>query len=200
MKTFITLLASTLLMSCIFGQVNLAAKRINTKIDVDGKLSEGIWNEADQTSQFITWQPTPGLKPNLNSEVKVLYDDEAIYIGAVMHVPSRDSIMTELTQRDDVGNTDFFGIFLDTYGNGTDAFEFIVSATGVQFDAKLSRRGEDNNWDAVWFSAVDLKDKQWSEELKIPYSAIRFSKTDVQNWKMNFIRRVASTGDRKSIV
>ena len=200
MKTFIITLIHIVLFATSSAQQTLQSNRITEEVSIDGLLTETFWETAEVATDFITWQPVPGRKATLNSQIKIAYDDEAIYIGAIMSVPSRDSIMTELTQRDDVGNTDFFGVFIDTYGNGTDAFEFIISATGVQFDAKLSDHGEDNNWDAVWFSEVHLTDTYWSTELKIPYSAIRFSKDKIQKWKMNFIRRVASTGERTSWV
>ncbi len=200
MRFLLTILIGFLFTPSTNAQLSLPANRITSEIKIDGSLNDAAWTDAKIATDFITWQPNPGLKASEKTEVKIVYDDEAFYISAKMYVPSRDSIMTELTQRDDVGNTDFFGLFLDTYGNGTDAFEFIVGATGVQFDAKLSDNGEDNNWDAVWFSAVELTDTHWAVELKIPYSAIRFSKSKVQEWKMNFIRRNASTGERTSWV
>ncbi len=200
MRFLLTILIGFLFTPSTNAQLSLPANRITSEIKIDGSLNDAAWTDAKIATDFITWQPNPGLKASEKTEVKIVYDDEAFYISAKMYVPSRDSIMTELTQRDDVGNTDFFGLFLDTYGNGTDAFEFIVGATGVQFDAKLSDNGEDNNWDAVWFSAVELTDTHWAAELKIPYSAIRFSKSKVQEWKMNFIRRNASTGERTSWV
>lgn len=200
MRFLLSLLIGFLFTASTSAQQSLSANRTTSEIKIDGSLNDKAWADAEIATDFITWQPNPGLKASEKTEVKIIYDDDAFYISAKMYVPSRDSIMTELTQRDDVGNTDFFGIFLDTYGNGTDAFEFIVGATGVQFDAKLSDNGEDNNWDAVWFSAVELTDSHWAAELKIPYSAIRFSKSKVQEWKMNFVRRNASTGERTSWV
>lgn len=198
MKTFISLLLTCFLSLQLLAQFNIGAKRISTPLKIDGQLDDDVWVTANMIDSFTTWQPTPGLQATRYTSTKIVYDDDAIYFGIHMQVPSRDSIMTELTQRDDVGNTDFISIFLDTYGNGTDAFEFIVSATGVQFDAKLSNNGEDNNWDAVWFSNVHLEDNFWSAEIKIPYSAIRFSNEKKQNWKINIIRRDASIGERSS--
>ena len=198
MKTFLTTIALLLYFQFGTAQLNVEAKRIDTKIEIDGKLNEEIWASATPISNFTTWQPVPKLEPRQQTEVSLLYDNEALYVGVKMFVASRDSIMTELTQRDDVGNTDWVGVILDTYGNATDAFEFIVGATGVQFDAKLSDQGEDNNWDAVWFSGVDLTDDYWSAEFKIPYSAIRFSKQKDQAWKMNIMRREAISGERSS--
>jgi hypothetical protein len=174
------------------------ALRINEPLKVDGVLDEAVWADAEIAKGFLTWQPTPGLQPNQDTEVKILYNDEALYIGAHIHENSRDDIMTELSQRDEIGNTDWFGVILDTYGNGTDAAEFIVGSTGVQFDAKLSEHNEDTDWDAVWFNEVTLTENGWFVEMMIPYSAIRFPKMDVQEWKVNFMRFQAKNREKSS--
>ncbi len=172
-----------------YSQKQLDAHRIESEITIDGILDEEAWDQAAVATNFISISPNPGLDPEQQSIVKVLYDDEAIYISATMEEVSRDSILTQLTQRDDIGNTDAFGILLDTYKNGTDGIILLIGATGVQYDARKENNGnEDNDWDAVWFSAVDLRDDGWSCELKIPYAAIRFPDAEEQNWSMNFLR------------
>ncbi len=175
-------------------QKSIDAYRIDGPIEIDGMLNEAEWEASEIATDFITLRPKVGLSPEQKTRVRVLYDDEAIYIGASMDEVSRDSIMTQLTQRDDVGNTDIFGMILDTYGSGNDALEFVVGATGVQFDAAMMRDGnEDTNWDAVWFSGVHLHDKGWDCEIMIPYSAIRFPKQEEQVWRVNFFRRQSRT-------
>lgn len=170
-------------------QKSLNAKRISSAITVDGLLDEAAWSEAEIATDFVTISPVPGKSPAQNTVVKVLYDDEAIYISAFMEEVSRDSILTELTQRDDVGNTDAFMILLDTYRNGTDGILLLVGATGVQYDAQKDNDGdEDSDWDAVWFSGVNLTDSGWTCEMKIPYSAIRFPSSSTQEWTINFLR------------
>jgi len=131
----------------ISSQKSIIANRIEEKIKVNGILDEQAWVEqASVATNFISIEPTPNGVPNYKSEVKIIYDDLALYISAVLEDASKDSIMTELKQRDQIGNTDFFGVIIDTYGNGNSAFEFIVSSTGVQFDAKLSpRNGNDDS-------------------------------------------------------
>jgi len=184
---------------CYFAvsQKSVTAIRTSDAIKVDGFMEEAAWNTAESITDFMKFRPTPG-ETSLKTEVKILYDDEALYVFANLEDVSRDSISTQLTQRDDFGNTDFFGIIMDTYGNATEGFEFLVGATGVQFDAKISAYNEDSNWDAVWNSAVQLTDKAWYVEMAIPYSAIRFPKKDVQEWKVNFTRRRQSDGSQVS--
>lgn len=167
----------------------LAAERTSTSLNLDGFLNEQEWNQAQIGTGFTTLDPVPGLKPKQKTEIKVLYDDDAFYVGAYMEEVSRDSIMTELTQRDNLGNTDAFAILLDTYGNGTDGIILAVGATGVQYDALKSNDGdEDDDWDAVWESAVQLTDHGWYCEIKVPYAAIRFPKSESQSWTINFSR------------
>jgi len=190
----------TLLLLCIFSfanaQKSLELIRSTEPIKIDGIFDEPIWDKAPIADDFKQYRPSPGPTQH-KTQVKLVYDDEAIYIAAYMADVSRDSIMTQLTERDDIGNTDFFGFYIDTYQNGNEATEFIIAATGVQFDAKLDPNNEDQNWDAVWFSEVRLTDEGWYAEIMIPYSAIRFPKKDVQSWNVNFFRRrsVAGTQD-----
>ena len=185
LTAFITLFC----ISIAHGQKALEASRTNNPIKIDGQLTEQEWNTAKIATDFTTLEPAPGLKPDQKTKVRILYDDEAFYVSAVMEEVSQDSIQTQLTQRDDVGNTDFFALLLDTYGNGTDGVMFLVGATGVQYDALKSNDGyEDNDWDAVWENAVTLNNKGWICEMKIPYAAIRFPKAEEQVWTINFLR------------
>jgi len=173
-------------------QKSIDALLTSEKIKIDGVLNESDWSMADIATDFTTVSPTFGDRPKHKTYVKVLYDDEAIYISAEMEDIHKDSIMTEFTQRDRLGNTDFFEVLIDTYGNGTDGIQFIVGASGTQVDAKKENNGnEDDSWDAVWFSAVKLNDFGWVCEMKLPYSALRFPKKDVQEWVINFTRRQA---------
>ena len=103
--------------------------------------------------------------------------------------PSPDSIRKQLSQRDELGAR-----FLESpwtpAKDGINGFEFIVSAGGVQLEAKTINGGnEDFNWDAVWQSAAHINEKGWVVEMKIPYSAIRFPNQDVQEWGLQFSGR-----------
>lgn len=167
----------------------VAAVRTPTAITIDGSLSEPAWLTAEEAKDFVTLEPNPGEKPDQPTEVKILFDDSGIYIGALLHDADPKSIPRELSQRDNMGNTDWFGVFLDAYRDGINGVGFILTASGVQFDAKYSVFGEDDNWDAVWESAVAFTPEGWVAEIKIPYSAIRFPKTDEQTWHINFGRQ-----------
>src|SRR5262249_27319888 len=128
---------------------------------------------------------------------KVVYTDEAIYIGAYMHDDPK-LIKRQLTERDKEQrqDADNFGVAFDTYKDKQNAFQFMVTAPNVQSDIRISSGGAgenggfDYNWDAVWDSQTSIVADGWIAEIQIPYSAIRFSKEDIQNWGVNFSRYI----------
>jgi len=157
---------------------------------IDGVMDEPAWMAAAPATDFIQNQPTPGAAPTQRSEVKVLYDNYGIYIGAQLYDTHPDSIAKELTERDNIGNADWFGVFIDAYKDGINGFGFIATASNVQLDAKYSTFGEDPGWDAVWDSKVTINDKGWVVEMRIPYAALRFPEAEEQIWHVNFGRQI----------
>ena len=172
----------------------IQATRVSSPPKLDGLLDEAVWQTAPIASQFYEMEPTPGRPEKHPTEVRVLYDDNAIYVGAIMHDVAQDSIFRELSNRDNIGNSDWFGVFFDTYNDHLNAYQFIVSSGGVQLDARQSpANGEDSNWNAVWDSRTALRGTDWVAEMRIPYSAIRFSKATEQVWGLNFGRQRRSS-------
>ncbi|TGE29336.1 DUF5916 domain-containing protein [Hymenobacter metallicola] len=168
----------------------LQAVRITEAIKLDGLLDEAAWQQAPVASDFIQQRPNPGVPERHKTEVRVLYDDNNLYIGAVMHDSSPDSILREMTARDQFGNSDLFCIFLDTYHDQLNGYNFGVTPAGVQYDARYSPAGgEDFNWNAVWDARTSIRGTDWVAELRIPYSAIRFSRAPEQLWGLNFARQ-----------
>ncbi len=173
----------------------LEAIRISEAPKIDGKLDEQLWKDAPLVTDFVQKDPVPGGKPSQKTEVRMLYDDAALYIGAMLYDTSPDSVRRGLAQRDGIGDASYFGIFIDAYKSGIYGESFIVTSAGVQFDAKYSDNGEDENWSAVWKSQISFTDEGWIVEMKIPYSALRFPKKDVQEWYVNFQRRMRRVGE-----
>lgn len=109
---------------------------------------------------------------------------------------SGEPIRQELGIRDDDSrNADQFGVILDTYQNGQNAFYLKVSAAGVQTDIFINRGRSDYNWDAVWKSEAKITETGWQVEMEIPYSAIRFPKNANQDWNVNFMRKIQSKNE-----
>ncbi len=159
---------------------------------IDGVLNDLAWKNAPVAKDFYQYEPYNGIKPSQRTEVKMVYDDRAIYIGATMYDTSPDSILRELSHRDafDGANADLFAVIFSPFNDGVNASQFLVSASGVQSDAKIIGDDDDENWDAVWESKVKLTEFGWVVEMKIPYSALRFPKNDNQVWGIHFWRNI----------
>lgn len=169
---------------------SLQTQRVLKAPRIDGVLDEEVWKTATVATDFIQQEPFPGNKASLKSEIKVIYTDDAIYVGAYLYDTAPDSILRQLTERDDEGNSDTFGFWLSPYNDGNNAFLFVLTSKGVQVDIKLSSDGMDYSWDAVWKSSAKIVTDGWVAEFEIPYSAIRFPKAEKQSWDINFMRNI----------
>lgn len=167
---------------------SLQAERISQSIQIDGDLSDAAWAGAAVAGDFMQLEPEPGKPAQQQTTVKILYDDVAIYVGAVMYDTSGKPINTELSARDNINVADWFGVFIDCYRDGLNGVGMIITASGVENDAKYSVFGEDFSWDAVWSCKVKVTDRQWTAEFRIPYSALRFPGDAEQSWRINFGR------------
>jgi hypothetical protein len=171
----------------------LQTKFISEKIEIDGKLDENTWQTAAIANDFIMFDPDNGkaIPENKRTEVKILYDNDAIYIGAIMYDENPDKILKEITQRDNFGTSDLFGVFVNGFNDGQQDFQFFVNAADGQADCiTTDTNGEDYSWDAVWKSKAVITDKGWVVEMRIPYAALRFSGENKQTWGLNFFREI----------
>lgn len=194
-----------LLSSAVFGQTSkkqLAAKRIQSTIKIDGVLDDAGWKDAPVADKFIELRPTPFKPENSDNATQIffVYDNKGIYVGGYLHEKTKDSIASELTGRDGFGNNDFLGVIFDTYKDKLNGFEYFVTPFGEQMDAKVSPNtngnSEDFSWNAVWESKSQLQVDGWTFEMFIPYSAIRFGKKNVQDWGLNIVRRRQKSGQQ----
>ncbi|MES2410386.1 MAG: DUF5916 domain-containing protein [Bacteroidota bacterium] len=163
------------------------------KINVDGKFDEKAWKSAQTATDFVMFAPYNGvpIPPEKKTEVKVIYTNEAIYIAATMYDEEPNKISKELTERDNFGVADHFGVQLNGYNDGQQEFRFFVSAAGVQQDVFYTEsNGEDYSWNAIWESKTQLTDFGWVVEMRIPYAALRFSTEKKQIWGLNFYREI----------
>nr|MBS0036693.1 carbohydrate binding family 9 domain-containing protein [Saprospiraceae bacterium] len=183
----------------VYGQSQekeLSAQRIGAEIEIDGNLFEAGWAKAEPATDFIQQDPYPGAEASLPTEVRVLYDDNAIYIGVRLYDPVPESILRELSERNVIGNADHFEVIIDPYRDGINGYSFAVTSSGVQRDARMYGDRKDAAWDAVWESAVVIDSLGWTVEMRIPYSAIRFPKIHSQQWGVNFGRNIRQTREQ----
>ncbi|MEP7279809.1 MAG: DUF5916 domain-containing protein [Bacteroidota bacterium] len=163
---------------------------------IDGSLTDSVWKDVPEAVGFITNTPVFGKSSKVKTTVKVLYDDAAIYIGAYLY-ETPTAIRKQFTTRDNENraDVDYFSVFIDTYGDRQNAYQFLVTTRNVQTDARISSAAKpdfgiygDLSWDAVWESKVEMQKDGWTVELKIPYFSLRFAKTNIQDWGINFLR------------
>lgn len=179
-------------------QKKIEALRIESKITIDGELSEGEWNSAKTATDFIQSSPQVGDTASQKTKVRILYDDFNIYIGAICY-EDMSQLSQVLSQRDDFNsNTDYFTFIIDTYNDDQNGFAFGVSSMGVQYDAKIFVSEWYRELDMAWKSQVKFNEDNWTVEIIIPYSAFRFAKKEVQNWGVNFIRQVSRKRESSS--
>lgn len=176
-----------------FGQKkSLNAIFTESPITIDGKIQEDVWQTAPIATDFIMFEPDNGkpISQDKRTDVRILYDNNAIYVAAILHDDQPNKILKEITDRDDFGTSEHFGVHINGYNDGQQDFRFYVSAAGVQMDALATEDNEDFSWNAIWDSKVTLTDIGWIVEMRIPYAALRFSNESKQTWGLNFYREI----------
>lgn len=177
---------------------SLRANRTLAAIQVDGYIDEADWQNAPVATDFKQFEPLEGAESVFKTEVRILYSNTHIYIGAYLYDDDPQEIMQALGRRDDINQADWFIASIDSYFDRKTAYTFGVNAAGIQADGiqvdGSSFRSDpldfDTSWDAVWTSAVRMQPDGWSVELRIPYSMLRFAESDAQTWGINFRRMI----------
>ena len=190
------LITTLLLLTASAQKRSLTAVRTDTAPKIDGELDEAAWQMTDTATDFIQSYPDFGKPSKHRSQVRVLYDDAALYVAAYLY-DDPALVRRQLTARDGESrqDVDYFSLFLDTYNDQQNGFQFLVTSANVQTDARLSGGGNngfgdfgDKSWDAVWQSATAMKKDGWVVEMRIPYISLRFTKKDVQTWGLQLLR------------
>ena len=167
------------------------AARAGGAIDVDGRLDEPAWRAAVPAGDFRQLEPAEGAPATERTELRILYDDDALYVGVRLYDGSPAQIVRRRSRRDTAGEADGFSLFIDPNHDHLTAVEFRVSAAGVQRDVYVYNDvTEDPSWDAVWGSAVSVDAEGWIVEMRIPFSQLRFPRTEHPTWGINAERLV----------
>lgn len=168
------------------------------RIRIDGTMDEAAWRSARAINDFVQGDPVEGAEAEQRTQVRVMYDDQAIYVGARLTEDSDYRIARQMVRRDETGQADYFEVSFDPNLSRRTGYQFRVTAAGVQRDAYLySDNQEDASWDAVWESDVSVGDDGWTVELRIPWSQIRYEPSeDPQTWGVNFTRWRVEAGER----
>ena len=182
-----------LLVHVLFSQEkkSLLIERVDIPPKIDGILDDEAWLNAQKADGFTQFRPEMGVAEldHQKTIVKMAYDDNAIYISAYLY-DNPANIMSQFTSRDNFGQSDFFIVVFNPNNDGINDTELFVFSSGTQADAiSIAGITEDFGWSAVWDSAVKIVDDGWIVEMKVPYSVLRFSNSDVQTWGIQFHRR-----------
>ena len=171
----------------------LTAIRAASGITLDGALDEPAWAEAPLANGFIQNDPREGTAATYDTDVRVLYDDDALYFGVFAHdmEPSK-IIVSDLKKDYNTGSSDGFRIVLDTFHDGRNAYQFATNPAGAKWDSQMSSEGRDNNsnWDGIWDVKTRLTETGWVAEIWIPFRTLKFGDADPQVWGVNFERKL----------
>ncbi len=157
---------------------------------IDGKLNDACWGTGEWSAGFVQQVPKQGKNASQDTEIKILYDDNNLYIAFKCYDRGPGEIRPILTRRDEsVGNGDVVGIAFDSYNDKQTAYEFNIGASGQKVDLVHLASGEtDYNWDAVWDGKTQVYDSIWTAEIEIPFSQIHFAPGKDRVWGMHVWR------------
>jgi hypothetical protein len=167
----------------------VAAPKVGA-ITIDGRLDEEAWTKATPVTDFTQVDPKEGEPATQRTDVRFLYDADALYVGARMYEKNgpRD-VVTRLVRRDGDFESDWFEVVIDAYHDHLGRAFFDVNPSGVKNDALgVGTSFPDASWDAIWEAGTKIDSLGWTAELRIPYSQLRFSRQEVQTWGLQ-VRR-----------
>ncbi|MDB4881733.1 MAG: hypothetical protein JWL95_499 [Gemmatimonadetes bacterium] len=167
----------------------LAAPKLGA-VTIDGRLDEETWTRATPVTEFTQVDPDEGKPATQRTEVRFLYDADALYVGARMfEARGPRDIVSRLIRRDADSESDWFHVVIDGYHDHLGRAFFEVNPAGVKFDALgVGGSNPDESWDPIWEVATKIDSLGWTAEMRIPYSQLRFSRQEVQTWGLQ-IRR-----------
>lgn len=189
------------------------AARASAPIRVDGKLDEAAWRAAQPLTGFVQAEPVEGKPVSERTEVRVLFDASAIYIGAWLHDREASAIVVGETRRDaGVSDADAVSIILDTYLDRQNGFVFATTPAGIEYDGQVTREGQGGsggaggaggnrqqagagggfnlNWDGSWDVATTRDGDGWYAEFRIPFTTLRYGRGGPQVWGINVSRTI----------
>jgi hypothetical protein len=159
---------------------------------IDGDLSDSAWALAPVATSFVQFDPDEGAPASQPTEVRVLYDDDALYVAFRAWESDPSEIRAQLTRRDVSSSSDQVHVLIDSYHDRRTAFHFAVNPLGVKMDLyRYDDTGEDLSWNAVWDVATRIDEEGWTAEFRIPLSQLRYSGSEEQTWGINFARDIA---------
>lgn len=190
MKGLTTIFLMFVILQTFSQQKVYTTKRTSTPPVIDG-YQEDVWDIAEWDGNFWQHEPYDDRRPSQQTNFKILYDDDNIYVLIFAEDSEAQKINKRMSRRD-TWEGDLTGIQFDTYNDNRTSFAFVVSAAGVKTDAIYTNDGDNENleWDPIWFVKTNVTDKGWYAEMQIPISQLRFSSEDNKSWGLQLARYI----------
>ncbi len=172
----------------------IQAYRTTEEIAVDGVMDEEAWREAVPASDFLQSEPEFGRPASERTEVRLLYDDDYLYVGAYCFDSEGPAgvLVNDIRRDFSTRDNDVFEIVLDTFDDDRNGFLFGTNPEGARFDGQFGSEGGNFNrdWDAIWYTRARTTEQGWQLEMAIPFKTLRFQGAETQVWGVNFLRRI----------
>lgn len=170
----------------------MTATRIEGEIKLDGVLDEEAWEQAIPYGNFIQKIPDTGEPATEPTEIRVLYNQEFLYIGAHMwdSAGPEGIVVTDITKDYMTRNSDGLQVMLDTYNDDRNGFIFGSNPAEGRWDMQIGANSSNSNWDGIWYNRATIDEDGWHLEMAIPFKTLRFTSDESQTWGINFERRV----------
>ena len=169
------------------------AVRTETPIKLDAVLDEPAWARTEPATDFLQREPFEGEPATEKTEIRVLYDDEAIYFGATVYDPEPDKLIINTLKQDfDMSDDDGVSFYLDTFNDDRNSYAFFINPAGAKRELQAVDEGREQNvpWEDVWDVKTRITDEGWLAEVRIPFKSLRFPDSEEQKWGINFQRRI----------
>jgi hypothetical protein len=168
----------------------VTAIRLDQPLEIDGILDESLYSTT-ANDHLIQFQPNNGVLGSEKTEFWIGYDDNALYIGAMMYDSNPDSIIARMSRRDGGETSDMLYIAIDSYLDKRSGFMFGINPVGSISDFTLSNDGNvDDAWDGIWDGQGRINENGWSTEIRVPFSQLRFNKADENIMGIGLGRRI----------
>ncbi len=168
------------------------------KMVIDGMPDESVWKNAAVAKNFTEIGPGDNIKPEVETEVRIFYDDDNIYFAYICHESDMSGLRASMSDRDKMYSDDWVGPFINTYGDLKQAFEAYVNPKGIQGDLLWTTNNEDSNFDMIYESEAKIYSDKWTAEIKIPFKSLRFPDNEEQLWRVHLLRN-RPRGERQRI-
>ncbi|MES2306542.1 MAG: DUF5916 domain-containing protein [Gemmatimonadota bacterium] len=170
---------------------------------IDGVLNDAAWAAAPVISDFVQKDPDEGKAPTVVTQVRLLYDNDALYIAARMLRPDARAIRRSISRRDSDSDAEVFTVSLDPYHDRQTGYSFSINSGGVRGDfyhPQDQEGGREAQYDPVWSAHSRVDDQGWSAEMRIPFSQLRFNAGEGQVWGLQLTRNLPDKNERNTWV